>query len=129
MGVPDLGCDPPAGAGVPGGQAADRVPADRRHHARLAVLGGIVAYWVEAGAALTGSTATSGRPVYDAKKLAILATTPNELIADAPAWDSFTRAAIGPRGLLRHSLRELCPGLGNPVVAAARAVPAAARLR
>lgn len=53
------------------------------------VFGGIVAYWTEEAAALVESSATFGRVVLDAKKLTEYAEVPNELIADASAFNGF----------------------------------------
>lgn len=56
------------------------------------VWGGISASWTEEGAALTESQATFGRVVLDAKKLAAYAEVPNELLADASAFNGFFSA-------------------------------------
>lgn len=53
------------------------------------VFGGIVCYWTEEAAQLTESQASFGRVVLDAKKLTGYAEIPNELIADAVAFNSF----------------------------------------
>ncbi len=46
------------------------------------VYGGIVCYWTEEGASLTGTSATFGRVVLDAKKLTAYTEVPNELLSD-----------------------------------------------
>jgi HK97 family phage major capsid protein len=53
------------------------------------VFGGIVCYWTEEAAQLVESQASFGRVVLDAKKLTGYAEIPNELIADAVAFNSF----------------------------------------
>jgi HK97 family phage major capsid protein len=58
------------------------------------VFGGVIAYWTEESAALTESQATFGRVVLDAKKLTTLAHVPNELIADAYAFEAFIGRAF-----------------------------------
>jgi len=73
-----------------------RVPiptVDDKSHAS-SVFGGVVAYWTEESAALTESQASFGRVVLDAKKLTTLANVPNELIADAYAFESFIGMAF-----------------------------------
>lgn len=47
------------------------------------VHGGIIGYWTEEGAALTGSNPSFGRLVLDAKKLTTYCEVPNELISDS----------------------------------------------
>lgn len=61
---------------------------DETSHAS-SVYGGIVAYWTEEGATFTESQASFGSVTLDAKKLVIYCEAPNELIADAPAFQSF----------------------------------------
>ncbi len=56
------------------------------------VWGGITATWTEEAAALTESQATFGRVVLDAKKLTAYAEVPNELLADASAFNGFFAA-------------------------------------
>lgn len=56
------------------------------------VYGGIQATWTEEAAALTESQATFGRIVLDAKKLTAYAEVPNELLADASAFNGFFAA-------------------------------------
>lgn len=53
------------------------------------ILGGVVGYWTEEGAAITESQAAFGRVVLDAKKLTAYAEVPNELLMDAPAFEGF----------------------------------------
>jgi HK97 family phage major capsid protein len=53
------------------------------------VFGGMVAYWTEEGAAATESQAKFGRVRLEAKKLTVYCESPNELIADAPAFGAF----------------------------------------
>lgn len=53
------------------------------------ILGGVVGYWTEEGAALTDSAASFGRVTLDAKKLTAYAEVPNELLQDAPAFEGF----------------------------------------
>jgi len=53
------------------------------------VFGGIVCYWTEEAAQLVESQASFARVVLDAKKLTGYAEIPNELIADAVAFNSF----------------------------------------
>lgn len=53
------------------------------------VFGGMVAYWTEEGAAATQSQASFGRVRLEAKKLTIYSEAPNELVADAPAFEAF----------------------------------------
>jgi HK97 family phage major capsid protein len=53
------------------------------------ILGGVVGYWTEEAAGLTESQASFGRVELDAKKLTAYAEVPNELLADAPAFEGF----------------------------------------
>lgn len=68
-----------------------RVPfpaVDETTHAG-SVYGGLTAYWTEEGASATESQASFGAIVLDAKKLVIYCEAPNELVADAPAFQAF----------------------------------------
>jgi HK97 family phage major capsid protein len=56
--------------------------------------GGIICYWTEESAALTESQASFGRVTLDAKKLTAYACVPNELVADASAFNGFFDAAF-----------------------------------
>jgi len=53
------------------------------------VFGGVVFYWTEEGAELTESEAQFKSVTLEANKLTGLATIPNELLADAPAFAAF----------------------------------------
>ena len=53
------------------------------------VFGGVTAYWAEEAASITESQASFSRVVMDAKKLTLFANVPNELLADAPAFEGF----------------------------------------
>lgn len=77
-----------------------RVPiptVDETSHASN-VFGGVQFYWAEESASITESTATFGKVVLDAKKLAGFFKVPNELLADAPAFSAFFDTRI-PAGL------------------------------
>lgn len=58
------------------------------------VFGGIVCYWVDEATAPTESNAKFGQIVLDAKKLMAYCTAPQELVADATAFEAFLRAAL-----------------------------------
>lgn len=58
------------------------------------VYGGVVGYWTEESAALVESQASFGRVVLDAKKLTAYAQVPNELPADASAFNGFIGRAF-----------------------------------
>jgi len=62
------------------------------------VYGGMTYYWAEEGASLTESQASFGRVVLEAKKLTGYAEVPNELVADAPAFQGFFSQKF-PQGL------------------------------
>jgi HK97 family phage major capsid protein len=65
-----------------------RVPipmVDDTSHAS-SILGGVIGYWTEESTAITASQGSFGRVVLDAKKLAVYAEVPNELIQDAPTF-------------------------------------------
>lgn len=62
------------------------------------VFGGLTFYWAEEGASLTESQADFGRIVLEAKKLTGYAEIPNELMADAPAFNGFLSQKF-PQGL------------------------------
>ncbi len=62
------------------------------------VFGGITFYWAEEGASLTESQASFGRVTLEAKKLTGYAEVPNELMADAPAFNGFFSQKF-PEGL------------------------------
>jgi HK97 family phage major capsid protein len=79
-------------------------------------LGGVTAAWVEEGQPIPESTATFARAVVDASKLAVLATTPNELLADAPVWEMFLREAIPDAIAYFEDLAYLTgSGVGQPL--------------
>lgn len=61
---------------------------DETSHAS-SVYGGIICYWTSEAAALTDSSAKFGRTVLEAKKLTAYTQVPNELMADAPAFNAF----------------------------------------
>lgn len=61
---------------------------DETSHAS-SVFGGIVAYWTEEGATATESQAAFTTIKLEAKKLVIYCEAPNELVADAPAFQMF----------------------------------------
>lgn len=58
------------------------------------VLGGVVGYWTEEGAALQESQPAFGRTVLEAKKLTFYTDVPNELQADAPGLASFIERVL-----------------------------------
>jgi HK97 family phage major capsid protein len=89
---------------------------DSSHAGASGVLGGFVAYWTEEGAELVESSAGFGRQVADVKKLTALANTPNELMADAPAWEIFLQEAV-PQGFAYfEDLAYLTgDGVGSPL--------------
>lgn len=62
------------------------------------VFGGLTFYWAEEGASLVESQASFGRLVLEAKKLTGYAEIPNELMADAPAFNGFFAQKF-PQGL------------------------------
>jgi HK97 family phage major capsid protein len=62
------------------------------------VFGGIVCYWVDEATAPTESSAKFGQVVLDTKKLMAYCTAPNELVADATAFEAFLRQAL-PRAM------------------------------
>jgi HK97 family phage major capsid protein len=62
------------------------------------ILGGVICYWTEEGAALTESQAKFGRVYLDAKKLTGYAAVPNELLDDAPAFSGFFDSSF-PRAI------------------------------
>lgn len=62
------------------------------------LFGGVVYYWTEESAALTESQASFGKVTLDAKKLTGFFKTPNELLADAPAFSAWFNTRI-PAGL------------------------------
>lgn len=62
------------------------------------VFGGLQFYWAEEGASLTESQASFGRVTLEAKKLTGYAEVPNELMADAPAFNGFFSQKF-PEGL------------------------------
>jgi HK97 family phage major capsid protein len=62
------------------------------------VFGGLTFYWAEEGASLVESQASFGRLVLEAKKLTGYAEIPNELMADAPAFNGFFSQKF-PQGL------------------------------
>jgi HK97 family phage major capsid protein len=62
------------------------------------VFGGLTFYWNEEGASLVESQASFGRLVLEAKKLTGYAEIPNELMADAPAFNGFFSQKF-PEGL------------------------------
>lgn len=62
------------------------------------VFGGLTFYWAEEGASLVESQASFGRLVLEAKKLTGYAEIPNELMADAPAFNGFFSQKF-PEGL------------------------------
>jgi HK97 family phage major capsid protein len=62
------------------------------------VFGGMTYYWAEEGASLTDTQASFGRVVLEAKKLTGYAEVPNELVADAPAFQDFFSQKF-PQGL------------------------------
>lgn len=62
------------------------------------VFGGIVCYWVDEATAPTESSAKFGQVVLDTKKLMAYCTAPNELVADATAFQAFLNAAL-PRAM------------------------------
>lgn len=59
------------------------------------VYGGFIGSWTEEGASLTQSQASFGRVVLEAKKLALYAEAPNELVQDAPAFQAFFDQGAG----------------------------------
>jgi HK97 family phage major capsid protein len=61
---------------------------DETSHAAT-VFGGLVAYWTEEGATATESQAAFTTVKLEAKKLVIYCEVPNELVADAPAFQMF----------------------------------------
>ncbi len=77
---------------------------------------GVTAYWAEEGASLTESTAAFALAVLDAKGLKGLFNTPNELIADAPAWEVFIGAAVPEAWAYYEDLAYLTgTGTGEPM--------------
>lgn len=77
-----------------------RVPipmVDETSHAS-SLFGGVVYYWTQESAQLTESQAKFGRIQLEARKLTGFFKTPNELLADAPAFSAWFDARI-PAGL------------------------------
>jgi HK97 family phage major capsid protein len=84
--------------------------ADEASHAS-SVFGGWTMAWTETGQPITESQASFGRVFLDARKVAALGVTPNELVRDAPAWDVFIRAAI-PEALAYYEDLAYLTGTG-----------------
>lgn len=53
------------------------------------VFGGIQVFWTEEGAQLVDTSASFGQVTLEARKLTAYSTVPNELVADAPAFEGF----------------------------------------
>ncbi len=62
------------------------------------IMGGVVAYWTEEGAAMIESSAKFGRIALEAKELTAYAVAPNALLADAAAFGSFIQQSF-PRAI------------------------------
>lgn len=101
----------PRALNVPMGTLRTGVPAiDDVSHAS-SIMGNFVAYWVEESAQLTESQAVYERIFLDAKKLLAFCSAPNELIADAPAFDLYLRTVI-PAGMAWYEDQGLIRGTG-----------------
>jgi HK97 family phage major capsid protein len=80
------------------------------------VFGGLIFYWTEEGATLTDTSATFGQVVLDAKKLTGFSGVPNELVADAPAFNGFIDRVF-PQGLAFYEDKAFFggSGVGEPI--------------
>jgi HK97 family phage major capsid protein len=77
------------------------------------VFGGMAWSWTEEGQAITASSAAYARGVLEAKKLAAyLGGVPDELLADAPAFEAFMRAVV-PMGLAWSEDQAFIAGTGT----------------
>lgn len=79
---------------------------------QTSVYGGIVCYWTEEGAALTGSAPTFGRVVLDAKKLTAYTSVPNELVQDSIISFQAFIDQIFPEALAFYEDRAFFTGTG-----------------
>jgi len=89
---------------------------------QTSVFGGIQTFWSEEGAPLVDTSATFGQVTLEARKLTAYSTVPNELVADAPAFEGFFGQAF-PAAI---SFQEdasfmLGSGVGEPAGALASA--------
>lgn len=75
------------------------------------VFGGMTYYWAEEGASLTESQASFGTTKLEAKKLTGYAEVPNELVADAPAFQGFFSQKF-PEGLAYFEDAAFLTGTG-----------------
>jgi HK97 family phage major capsid protein len=93
------------------------------------LFGGIQVFWVDEGTAPTESSAKFSQVVLDAKKLMAYCTAPNELVADASAFNAFLSTALPKAIAFEEDYRFMQgTGVGEPLgfVSCAGAVTASA---
>lgn len=79
------------------------------------VFGGIVAYWTEEGAAATESQASFGKVSLEPSKLTLYCEAPNELVADAPAFNGFLDMVLPKACAFEEDYKFLVgSGVGEP---------------
>lgn len=75
------------------------------------VFGGLIFYWAEEGSTLTESQSTFGVIGLEANKLTGFAGVPNELVADAPAFNGYIDQQF-PKGLAFYEDKAFFNGTG-----------------